>query len=118
MPDDDGYDNIPDLVNDSDSEEPEELDKKRSTRSSGKMRQSVMYERNQKDREQLRDAHLRATSGSSIVVPQKFVIEMIETTSFIKYKELCRKIDEHEANPHNLPVFPYRYYSEKAKAKL
>ena len=56
LPDEDGYDNIPDLVNDSDSdsdsEEPEELDKKGSKRSSGKMRQSVMYERNQKDREQ------------------------------------------------------------------
>ena len=40
--DDDGYENIPDLVHDSDSdsesEEPDKLDKKQSTRSSGKMR--------------------------------------------------------------------------------
>ena len=120
-PDSDGYE-IPDLDSDSDSDEdgedPEELEKKSSKRSSVKMRESVMYGRNSKDRDLLRDAHLRATSGSSIVVPQKFTQETIDTTSFIRYKELVRKIDEHEANPHNLPVFPFRYYSEKAKQKI
>ena len=120
--DSDGYE-IPDLVEESDSdeyeEESDELEKKSYKRSNNiKTRESIMYGRNKQDREQLRDAHLRATSGSSIVVPQKFSHEIIETTSFVKYKGIVRAIDEHEANPHNLPVFPYRFYSEKAKQKI
>ena len=119
--DSDGYE-IPDLEEDSnsdeDGEDPEGLEKKSSKRSNVKMRESIMYGRNKQDRDQLRDAHLRATSGSSIVVPQKFSHEIIDTTSFIKYKDLVREIDEHEANPHNLPVFPFRCYSSKAKQKI
>ena len=103
---------------DSDAHSSEKSKKKGSRRSSGKMRESVMYKSNSKDREHLRDAHLRATAGSSIVVPQKFVQETIEVANFIRYKELIRKIDEHEANPHNLPVFPFRFYSEKAKQQI
>ena len=114
---------VPELVADSDSESEESGEEKRKVRKrpkviNGRPRESIMYNRNKEDRDQLRDAHLRATSGSSIVVPREFKHEIIETTSFVKYKAIVRAIDEHEANPHNLPVFPYRFYSEKVRQKI
>ena len=114
---------VPELVADSDSESEESGEEKRKVRKRPKVintrpRESIMYNRNKEDRDQLRDAHLRATSGSSIVVPREFKHEIIETTSFVKYKAIVRAIDEHEANPHNLPVFPYRFYSEKVRQKI
>ena len=112
---------VPELVVDSDSEGEESGEEKKKVhkRSKGiKARESIMYNRNKEDRDQLRDAHLRATSGSSIVVPQVFKHEVIESTSFVKYKGIVRAIDEHEANPHNLPVFPYRFYNERTRQKI
>ena len=114
----------PSLTSDSDASDAPSVIKRRSKhkpkkeRKPAKERESIMYGALEKDRTHLRDAHTRATSGTAIVLPVKFGQTLIENASFMVYRQLLQRIDEHEANPHNLPIFPFRCYEEKVQQKI
>ncbi len=60
-------------TSDSDALDAPSVIKRRSKHKPKKERESIMYGALEKDRTHLRDAHTRATSGTAIVVPVKFV---------------------------------------------